>query len=46
MELYSKDRGIQLTSAYITSDIIILLKHMHEWMLQFVNIGPFTYKWE
>ena len=46
MELHSKDRGTQLTSAYIISDIVILLKHMHEWMLQFVNVGPSIYKWE
>ena len=46
MELYSKDRETQLTSTYIISDIVILLKYMYEWTLQFINVSPSTYKCE
>ena len=44
MELHSKDHETQLTSACITSDIIILLKYTHEWTSKFVNIDTFRYK--
>ena len=43
MELYSKDRKTQLISVCITSDIVILLEYMQEWMLQFANVGTFIF---